>query len=524
MPKEILVASIRVGSTLEQSLYSASGELLLLRGKSFTAERLAAFTDAGFQKVYAAGAGENDTTCGENLRCEVKDILAVRPDEVLAHAVTDETGRVLLQEGFTVSTQYRDTLLRKGVHQVVIRRSLEGDVTRKITRKLRSRLSEIAQSERMSGFGRVFVSASVKPERMVNFDQSGGVTTIERLEASENDRAISLDKMTRRLVESARLSAEDNRDDATRIVALRARAIAKIQALFARITAGERVDGRVVEDMAKSAVFTLVSDPYHRLYLGADPEGTDYLASHSLNTLILSVNIAARLDYAASEILELCYGALLHDIGMLRIPLSIRRKTQPLTEAERRTIERHPALGMELLGLIRNTPASAALVVAQENERLDGSGYPRAAKAKKLHPFTRIVQVAAAYDAMTQCRPFAPQQHPYHAMAEMLAQTYKGKFDSNVMRALLETLSLFPIGSGVQLTDGRAGYTLDASGREYTRPVVLVDRDHEGRALGSTLIVDMQDMANAQLKIIGAVAPYLRAINVDVASIEEFSL
>ena len=73
--------------------------------------------------------------------------------------------------------------------------------------------------------------------------------------------------------------------------------------------------------------------------------------------------------------------------------------------------------------------------------------------------------------ALVSPRPHRPALLPYHAITKMLLDVKEGLFDSTVVRGLLHTVSLFPIGSFVELSDGRVGKTI--FGRSYTR----TDRD-----------------------------------------------
>ncbi|RMF71573.1 MAG: phosphohydrolase, partial [Planctomycetota bacterium] len=103
-----------------------------------------------------------------------------------------------------------------------------------------------------------------------------------------------------------------------------------------------------------------------------------------------------------------------------------------------------------------------------------------------IHPFARVVAVADAYAAMTHKRPHREPMIPYQAMREILTATGAGRFDAQVVRALLDRVSAFPVGSGVELNDGRVCRVLRARIGAHTRPIVA-PVDAAGRAMGQAI-------------------------------------
>ncbi|RME41228.1 MAG: HD domain-containing protein [Planctomycetota bacterium] len=165
-------------------------------------------------------------------------------------------------------------------------------------------------------------------------------------------------------------------------------------------------------------------------------------------------------------------GGLLHDIGMLRVPLSIRQAARPLTEREWHEVRRHPLHSLDMLASVRGLPQLVKMIVYQVHERSDGSGYPRGRRDAHLHQLSKIVGVADAYAAMTRERPYRPAMAPYEAARTILYEGAQGRFDRSIVRAMLDTVSLFPIGSRVVLSNGAAARVLRAVPGLHTRPVV----------------------------------------------------
>lgn len=134
------------------------------------------------------------------------------------------------------------------------------------------------------------------------------------------------------------------------------------------------------------------------------------------------------------EALEL--GALLHDIGEIRVPEAVLQKPGPLTPEERQIVQQHPAWGVDLLEPVPVlTPALD--VVGAHHERYDGSGYPQGLRGDEI-PFTaRVFAVVDALDAMTHDRPYRPARPVSEALDELRRESEK-HFDPRVVDAALK--------------------------------------------------------------------------------------
>jgi HD-GYP domain-containing protein (c-di-GMP phosphodiesterase class II) len=139
------------------------------------------------------------------------------------------------------------------------------------------------------------------------------------------------------------------------------------------------------------------------------------------------------LDRAQREALEL--GALLHDIGEIRIPESVLHKPGPLTPDERLLVQGHPQAGVEILEVVPLlTPALD--VVAGHHARYDGGGYPQGLEADEIPLVARVFAVVDALDAMTHDRPYRAAR-PLEEALVVLKDEAGRHFDPRVVDAAL---------------------------------------------------------------------------------------
>ncbi len=218
----------------------------------------------------------------------------------------------------------------------------------------------------------------------------------------------------------------------------------------------------------------------------------EYLFDHCVNVALVSMSIAAQVGWSTETIAELGIGAFLQDVGMLRVPASIRLAPRPLTENEWLLVRRHPLHTLDYLDRIRGITPVASFIAYQVHERCDGSGYPNRHSCSSLHPYAKIVSIADTYAAMIRKRPYRDAHPPYAATRALLFGAGADKYDRTFVRALLDTLAVFPIGSLVDLSDGSTGRVIRANPGSHTRPVVEI-LDQHFQATGRTIDLSADD-------------------------------
>jgi HD-GYP domain-containing protein (c-di-GMP phosphodiesterase class II) len=154
------------------------------------------------------------------------------------------------------------------------------------------------------------------------------------------------------------------------------------------------------------------------MHLAVEVEQKDgYTSEHCLRLQKLSYATGQKLTLEPYRLHRLNYGAYLHDLGKVRVPIEILQKPAKLTPEEWEVIKQHPTYGREMLSA---TPlGDIGCVVEQHHERLDGSGYPLALSKENILVESYIVAVADTYDAMTTDRPYRKALAPEVAFAEL---------------------------------------------------------------------------------------------------------
>ncbi len=206
--------------------------------------------------------------------------------------------------------------------------------------------------------------------------------------------------------------------------------------------------------------------------LSLQTSADEYLFQHCVNVAAISMNIAAQLGLRREKIMEIGLAGLLSDVGMLKVPESIRFAPRPLTPEERDEVQRHPIYTVDFLEKVAGLPSEVKFVGYQVHERLDRTGYPRCRSGGLIHAYAKIVSIADAFSAMTCPRPYREAIPPHDAIRAILTDCGSGKYDRDYVRALIDGLSVFPVGSHVELEDGRFARVIRGNTGLNTRPVV----------------------------------------------------
>jgi HD domain-containing protein len=203
----------------------------------------------------------------------------------------------------------------------------------------------------------------------------------------------------------------------------------------------------------------------------AGPSGSP-LITNLINVGILATKVGVGLGYHGIELERLALAGLVHDIGLLAVPQSLVTKAGRLTSEERVVIEQHPELGYQALRKL-GTHDWLAEVVWQAHERWDGQGYPNKLKGRQINEFAPIIGAVDVFDALVSPRPYRRRFLPHEAVRELVV-VERTAFPRKVIKALVEQLSAYPIGTSVRLSTGERGIVIRVNTRFPLRPVVSI--------------------------------------------------
>jgi len=216
-----------------------------------------------------------------------------------------------------------------------------------------------------------------------------------------------------------------------------------------------------------------------------------YLFHHSVNVAVLAGIMGMAKGYNRNQIEELGIGALLFDIGMIKVPKELLNKSSPLTPEERAIVEKHTTEGFDMLRTQHDISLLSAHCALQHHERYDGSGYPRGLKGGEIHEYAQIVAIADVYDALTSPRSYRNRYSPSEAI-EYLFAAGNTLFDLELIKLFCRHVSVYPIATTVMLNTGQIAVVTANNPLAVHRPVVRILREADGRPVSRPYEIDLQ--------------------------------
>lgn len=227
------------------------------------------------------------------------------------------------------------------------------------------------------------------------------------------------------------------------------------------------------------------------------------LPSHLLNVCIFALEIGRGLNYNQKELERLGLVAILHDLGMAKVPEHILKKPARLTQEEFDIVKKHPEYGVEILKGMSKNNLRISEIILQEHERFDGKGYPRGLKGDEIHEYALIIGIADVYEALTHHRFQRKNLPPFDSMKEILS-VERSSFPERIIKALMAKLPVFPVGTMVRLNSKEIGVVVSTDSHSPFRPILKIILDPSGRKPKTERIIKLKE--NPLLYIISLVS------------------
>jgi HD-GYP domain-containing protein (c-di-GMP phosphodiesterase class II) len=210
--------------------------------------------------------------------------------------------------------------------------------------------------------------------------------------------------------------------------------------------------------------------------------GESDMAQNSLNTAILAHIVGSGMNMYPHKLNQLIIGALLHDVGMVRVPADILAKKGKLEEEDMTKMRAHTLHSYRIITRELGYPEDIGLTALHHHERWDGEGYPKKYVGKQINLYARIVAVLDAFVAMISDRPYRDSMIGYTAMRSILSDNGR-RFDPEILRIFIRCMGIYPLGSIVLLSTSCIGRVIENNPDAPLRPKVKLMIDKTGAML-----------------------------------------
>ena len=234
-----------------------------------------------------------------------------------------------------------------------------------------------------------------------------------------------------------------------------------------------------------------------QLKSNADTHPHADLAQKSIMMMLYSIKVGMQLKLQLQELLPYVVAAMLQHLGMAMVPSSIRHKPKKLTRDESKQIKQAPQKAFEYLQAHNINHEQLILSITQSSERYDGSG-PEGLEGHDIAWIARLVSLLSMFEALIHFRPYRQRLLPRDAIRDIVKE-HKKEFDPEMLKALIESISLYPVGTFVQLNTGEIGQVKSVHVKFPLRPIVYINMDKYGNSITQREI-DLKKQPNLMIQ------------------------
>jgi len=199
----------------------------------------------------------------------------------------------------------------------------------------------------------------------------------------------------------------------------------------------------------------------------------EYTFAHSVNVSVLAIALGTYLSFEKPQVAALGVAGMMHDIGKMNVPVAVINKPDKLNDLEWNMVKRHPIEGALMLA---DVPAMTklAMVASFEHHQHGGvRGYPRIDDRTQQHPFSQIIAIADAYDAIVAARVYYKVPTPPEQGVRIMLQKRGTTFNPVLVKAFVNMIGIFPIGTILKLDTGEIAIVMHQT-TDLLRPRVLL--------------------------------------------------
>lgn len=256
------------------------------------------------------------------------------------------------------------------------------------------------------------------------------------------------------------------------------------------VRAGKNIDSITAKRVVGELTESVIRNPDALTCFIQLKKKDEYTALHSLRVCILALAFGRHLGLDRETLQMLGLGALLHDIGKLKVPAEILNKPGALSEYEFSLMKSHVPQGVELLEKMSGIPRPALEVVRCHHERFNGSGYVSGLKGDEIGFFGMIGGIVDCYDAITSDRAYRGGMSAHMALKQMYE--WRGRdFHTGLVEQFIQCMGIYPIGSVVELNTGEIGVVVTMNRVRRLKPRVTLVLSATGSPYSTPLTVDL---------------------------------
>lgn len=234
---------------------------------------------------------------------------------------------------------------------------------------------------------------------------------------------------------------------------------------------GKAIEVAPFEALADTMIESVMLDADALKCMSALRSKDAYLLEHSVNVAFLLVTFGKYLNLDRDMLRQMAVGGILHDIGKIKVDNKVLHKPGKLTPEEFEHMKLHQVYALEIMNETSGLSQISKDICLMHHEKLDGRGYPRGLKDDEIPRHGRMSCIVDIFDALTATRCYKEAMSPAAAFKILLSLT-PFHLDQELVYEFIRCIGIYPVGSLVELSDGRVGIVWASKDRDALHPIV----------------------------------------------------
>lgn len=243
--------------------------------------------------------------------------------------------------------------------------------------------------------------------------------------------------------------------------------------VIALATKNEKIHLPTIKKAVMPMVESVIRNPGAFSWLAMMKKLDGYAYNHSVSASIWAAAFGRNLGLPIKDIQAVAMGALLFDVGKARLPEKLILNPNRYNKVEYKMAKTHVEHSLDIVGSIKGIRDDVVEMVATHHERHDGNGYPSGLKGSSIPLFGKLAGIIDCYDAITSDRHYASAISPHEAVKKLY--DWSGTdFQSELVEQFIQVVGVYPVGTLVELSDGRVGVVVAHHRVRRLRPRVMM--------------------------------------------------
>ncbi|MCW8334306.1 HD-GYP domain-containing protein [Vibrio paucivorans] len=295
--------------------------------------------------------------------------------------------------------------------------------------------------------------------------------------------------------------SRDNHQKKAKKLITEARSLA--QKLMNMTFSGKVIEVDIIEDWADDMIESVLIDPDALQCVSALRKKDAYLLEHSVNVACLLVTFGRFLGMEKETLKQMAIGGIIHDVGKIKVDDKVLHKPGKLTPEEFEHMKLHQVYAEAIIENVNGLSQVSRDVCLTHHEKLDGNGYPLGLTAEQMPVHGRMSGIVDIYDALTADRCYKKGMNSAEAFKIILSLT-PFHLDKDLVYKFINCIGVYPVGSLVELNDGRVGIVWSSNEKESLKPEVKCFYSNKFKRFTDVAFVNLK---SGGAKIAKAISP-----------------